>query len=268
MKVFDCFTFCDENKILEIRLNELDKFVDYFVIVEFGETHQGNFKGKKINESIIKNFLHKTKYIYVEKFNIKMSPWERENFQRNYIIQGLDNAKPEDIIIISDLDEIPKLKNINLEKIGNQIFGFKQLNMMYKFNLLRDNDWIGSRLCKFKKLKSPQWLRNLKMKKDYSHFRIDKFFSDNFSFNSKIIEDGGWHFGWIKSVDEIITKLESFAHDEFNTQKFKDSTHIKSCLKNNVNFLEPKRKLITIDISNLPEYLIKNKKNFHEFISN
>lgn len=268
MKVFDCFTFNDENIILEIRLNELDKFVDYFVIVEFGETHQGNFKGKKIDRNIIKNFSHKIKYFYVQNFDVEMNSWERENFQRNFITQGLINAKNEDIIIISDLDEIPKLENINLKKIENQIYGFKQLNMMYKFNLLKDSEWIGSRLCKFKNLKSPQWLRNLKMNKKYSSLRIDKYFSDNFTFNYKIIDDGGWHFGWIKSIDEIILKLESFAHEEFNINEIKNKEYIKACLKNNISFLEPKKKLTTIDINNLPKYLIKNKRIYSEFINN
>ena len=69
MKIFDCFTFNDENSILEIRLNEMTKWVDFFVIVEFGENHQGKKKGKKIDQKILNKFKDKIKYFYVEKFN-------------------------------------------------------------------------------------------------------------------------------------------------------------------------------------------------------
>ena len=262
MKIFDCFTFNDENSILEIRLNEMSKYVDIFVIIEFGQNHQGKKKGKKINEKILKKFEDKIRYIYVEKFNENMSSWERENYQRNYIQNGLYDANQDDIIIISDLDEIPNLKKINLNDIGNYVYAFQQINSMYKFNLVRDFKWFGSKLCKLKTLKSPQWLRSLKVHKKYNYFRIDKFFSKNYIFNFKIIENGGWHFGWIRDIEEIINKLNSFAHIEFNNSKFKNNEYIYNCIKNNINFLNTDEKLKIIKMDLLPEYIINNKDKF------
>ena len=262
MKIFDCFTFNDENSILEIRLNEMNKYVDFFVIIEFGENHQGKKKGKRINEKILNNFANKIRYMYVEKFEENMNSWQRENFQRDYIQKALYDADKEDVIIISDLDEIPNLKKINLENIGNSVYAFKQINCMYKFNLVRDFSWFGSKLCKFKKLKSPQWLRSLKVHKKYNYFRIDKFFSKNYIFNFKIIENGGWHFGWIRSVDEIIDKVNSFAHLEFNNSKFKNNNYIYNCIENNVNFLNTEEKLEIIKMEFLPEYIVINKDKF------
>ena len=160
MKIFDCFTFNDENSILEIRLNELNKYVDYFVIVEFGENHQGKTKGKKINKEIFKKFQNKIRYYYIEKFANYLDSWQRENYQRNSLINGLHDANQNDIIIVSDLDEIPNLSTINLFNLGDKIYAFKQINTMYKFNMVRDYNWIGSKLCKFKKLKAPQWIRS------------------------------------------------------------------------------------------------------------
>ena len=61
MKIFDCFTFNDENHILDIRLNELDKYVDFFIIIEFGQNHQGHHKGKKINDKLLEKFKKKNK---------------------------------------------------------------------------------------------------------------------------------------------------------------------------------------------------------------
>ena len=265
MKIFDCFTFNDENLLLELRLNEMSKYIDYFIIVEFGEDHQGNKKGKKIDENILKNFKNKVRYIYVEAFNKNMKAWERENFQRNYIKNGLYDADKNDIIIISDLDEIPNLKEINLTDIGNCIYAFRQINLMYKFNLARDFNWIGTKLCKLKKLKSPQWLRSLKVRKKYSYFRIDKFFSKNYVHNFKIIENGGWHFGWIREIKEIINKLNSFAHTEFNKDKFKNPEYINNCIDNNINFLNTNEKLKEIHLDLLPESLVSRKDKFKSF---
>ena len=266
MKIFDCFTFNDENLILELRLNEFNEYVDFFVIVEFGENHQGNKKGKQINDNLLNKFKNKIRYFYVEKFNKNLTSWERENYQRNFIQKGLYDAEKNDLIIISDLDEIPNLSNIDLNNIHDTIYAFKQINTMYKFNLIRDTNWIGSKLCKFKKLKSPQWLRSLKVHKKYSYLRIDKLFSKNYVHNFKIIEDGGWHFGWIRDISQIIDKIESFAHTEFNNDNYKNFKFINECINKRVNFLNINEKLNKIEINHLPMYLIKNIEKYKNFI--
>ena len=249
MKIFDCFTFNDENLILEIRLNELDKYVDFFIIIEFGENHQGKKKGKKIDQVLLDKFKHKIRYFYTDTNNIKYNSWEKD-----------------DLIIVSDLDEIPNLSSIDLNNINDTIYAFKQINTMYKFNLIRDTNWIGSKLCKFQKLKSPQWLRSLKVHKKYSYFRIDKFFSKNYIHNFKIIKNGGWHFGWIRDISQIIDKIESFAHTEFNNDNYKNFEFINECINKRVNFLNINEKLNKIEINHLPMYLIKNIEKYKNFI--
>ena len=166
MKIFDCFIFNDENHILDIRLNELNKYVDFFIIVEFGQNHQGQTKGKKIDKKLFNKFEEKIKYFYIEKFEKNLSSWDRESFQRNQINKGLNNAKNDDIIMISDIDEIPNLKEINFSKIDEYVYAFSQIHSMYKLNLIRNEKWIGTKLCKKKIFVSPQWLRSLKVKKN------------------------------------------------------------------------------------------------------
>ncbi len=267
MKIFDCFTYFDESELLEIRLNELNKFVDYFVIIESGETHQGGKKTKNINNNLLKKFGKKIRYYYIKKFKKNQSSWTNENYQRNCISKGLYDAKNEDIIIISDIDEIPNLKNINFKKIKNTIFAFRQLHSMYKFNLLRKDKWLGTKLCSFNKLISPQWLRSLKVHKKYSKIRIDKIFSKSYVSNFKIIENGGWHFGWLKKSKLIKKKLESYAHSEHNTKELKNIKSIDFCIKNKINFFDYNEKLfIKKNIFYLPEYIRKNKKKFKKFI--
>ena len=187
--------YSDENMLLDLRLNILNEFIDKFVIVEAQYTHDG--KTKKLNFDI-KNFLKfkdKIEYVIVD-----MQPPDlinegkeddldlisekkiinsirRDNFQRNQISSGLKKANDEDLIIISDLDEIPNLKNLNFSKIKNNLYFFMQKMFYYKFNLYYENYiWFGSRATKKKNLKSPQWLRNIKSTK-YPFWRVDTFFN-------------------------------------------------------------------------------------------
>ena len=93
---------------------------------------------------------------------------KRDYFQREELKKGFENADPDDLIIISDLDEIPNLSKFEFGNVDDSVYAFNQINIMYKFNLMRNYNWIGSKLCKYKKLKSPQWLRSLKVNKKYS----------------------------------------------------------------------------------------------------
>ena len=153
MKYYDCFMYHDEDLILDIRLNTLNKFIDKFVIVESKFDHQGNEKKLNFNFDNFKKFKNKIIYQIIEKFPNNMTNWERENYQRNFIIQGLKNSSEDDYIIISDVDEIPNLSKLkNHEKYKYTIFEQKML--YYKINLINSNHpiWYGSKMCKLKKL--------------------------------------------------------------------------------------------------------------------
>ena len=267
MKIFDCFIFNDENHILDIRLNELDKYVDFFIIIEFGQNHQGENKGKKIDEKILDKFKKKIKYFYVEKFNPNLNSWERESFQRNCINKGLKESNDDDIIIISDIDEIPNLKIINFLKINKYVYAFSQIHTMYKLNLIRNKKWIGTKLCKKKIFVSPQWLRSLKVKKKYNILKLDKYFSKTYYNKFQIIENGGWHFGWLKKPEEIIQKIKAYAHTEHNIPKYKNKDYIEKCIGENVSFLDPDDKLfLNNELNFLPKYILDNIDQFKVWI--
>ena len=183
MKIFDCFMFYDESMLLDVRLNILNKFVDYFIIVESEFFHNGKKRQLKFD---IKNYdKFKDKIIYIvqkdqpsgilsinenDNEGIKSSKLIknahlRENHQRNQIVQGLTNAQPDDLILISDVDEIPNLEIVNLKETKNKFIIFEQKIFYYKFNrILSGFIWYGTKACKMKFLKSPQWLRNIKNK--------------------------------------------------------------------------------------------------------
>ncbi|MDB3971681.1 hypothetical protein N9371_04350, partial [Candidatus Pelagibacter sp.] len=174
MKIFDCFLYNDENLILDIRLNTLNAFVEKFIIVESQYDHQGNKKKLNFKIENFNNFKDKIIYLVVDSFPKGLTNWERENFQRNYLTKGLSAALDEDYIMISDVDEIPDLSKI--KEIQNSKFTVFEQNMYYyKVNIINQTNpnWYGSRICKKKFLKSPQWLRNQKIK-TYSFWRFDK----------------------------------------------------------------------------------------------
>ena len=271
-KIYDCFMFNNEIDLLNIRLNVLDEFVDYFVIIESLETHSGLKKKTQFIKDKFQEFEHKIIYGVIPKFPINLSPWEKENYQRNYIAKFLNKADENDLILISDLDEIPNLKNLNLFCIKEKVIIFQQRLFFYKLNLGEQiPSWHGTRCTKKKNLKSPQWLRNLKTHKKYRFYRFDKFFfSKTYEKNFKLIKDGGWHFTWLGDLNFIKNKLKSFAHTELNNLSVNDDEFINKCIKN-LKPLETKQKVklekLPLTDKFLPKFIIKNQKKYKHIIN-
>ena len=151
MKIFDCFLFFDENIQLDIRLNTLDHYIYKFVIVESTYSHSGENRKPLFNIENYNKFIDKIIYILLDEepknlLRIKsdkdpkedykkiLNANSREVYQRNAITQGLNEASKEDFIIISDVDEIPDLKNINFLNIKKKFVFFEQIFFCYKLN--------------------------------------------------------------------------------------------------------------------------------------
>ena len=288
MKIFDCFMYFDEEVILETRLNILDPYVDYFVIVESKFNHKGERRTLKFQKENYQKFKSKIKYIVIDVLPPNLEEIQendegirkehkfinnaikRENFQRNFIERGLIDANKNDLILISDVDEIPNLKELNLSSVKEKIIIFEQIMTYYKFNLALPNfKWHGTKGCLKKNLKSPQWLRNVKSKK-YSLLRLDILFSEKRYNNVKFIKDGGWHFTNIKTAKEIEHKFKSYLHHrEFELSNI-NLNDIKKIISNKVAIYDLSvdqrdikigngKKLVNLDDNKLPEYVIKNK---------
>ena len=295
MKIFDCFMYFNEEMVVDVRLNTLNDFVDYFVIVESKFTHKGEPRELRFNHKKFERFKDKIIYLIFDKEpaeieTVRSDDTEeeksrkyifnaayRENGQRNYIDKGLVNAEKNDIILISDVDEIPNLSNINFNKVNKKIILFAQDMFYYKFNLRLPNlIWTGTKACKKKYLISPQWLRNIKDRK-YSFFRIDTFFSKVKYTNVKIFTNGGWHFTNIKNAEEIKYKLKSYLHHrEFDVNPL-TVDQIKKIINNkkaiyNLNVDKSVSKigngddLEKFDFKKLPKYIQDNKENLKEWI--
>ena len=287
--------YYDEDLVLELRLNILDKVVNNFVIVESKYTHSGEkrkllfdinkyskFKDK-INYIILENEPHNLEIINdddtEDKKNSKyiMNALKRENFQRNEITRGLIEANQDDLILISDVDEIPNLFNLDFNKINNEIILFKQNFYYYKFNLkLEDVLWLGTKACKYKNLKSPQWLRNIKDKK-YPFWRLDVLFSNKKYSNLKFIENGGWHFSNMKTPAEIEKKMRTYLHHReydikpLGTKKIEEIIKSKKSIYNlkvdmKTEKIDGTQNLKVTDKSELPDFIKENSIKYSNWM--
>ena len=288
MKFIDCFMYYDEDMILDLRLNMLDKFVSYFVICEANFNHNGSKRELKFDIKKFSKFKSKIIYLplYFQPNNIKAinemdsqliknskildNALLRENFQRNYLQNKIKDFQDDDLIIISDVDEIPNLEKFTYK---SKITIFEQKIFYYKLNLLHENfKWYGSKITKKKHLLSPQWLRNVKSKK-YPFWRIDIFLSKTKYNNINFIKDGGWHFTNIKSPKDIHFKFSNFAHHleyEESNLKIEDLEKMIKERKISYNHSLDKRgnkwnssiSLKKVGDEFLPDYLNKNKSKY------
>ena len=295
MKIYDCFQFFDENMMLDLRLNMLNDYVHKFVIVESAFMHSGKKKEPVFDIKNFSKFKEKIVYILIDKLPHGLHDTSKiqnlvekgnrtidnaliiEHAQRNSIQKGLVNSEDNDLIIVSDVDEIPNLEINNLKKNKKKIIHFKQKMFYYKFNLKYTSlPWFGSRACLKKNLILPQWLRDTKSRK-YPLWRLDILFS-KMKYNSIYhVENGGWHFVNIKTPEEIEKKLNNFLHHS----EFKESglklDDIKNMVQNKKAVYDyhadmrsskwsGKEKLEKCDLSELPEYIVNNKDKYSNWL--
>ena len=295
MKIFDCFMFYDEEMILDFRLNYLSDYVDKFVVVESSYTHSG--KKRDLIFDIKKYSKFKDKILYLildeepkdlfeidgkEKFDEKNSKYilnalKRENFQRNHIIKGLKDASSDDMIIISDVDEVPNLEENNLNDLKNKIVLFNQKFFYYKFNLkLQSFDWYGSKACIKANLISPQWLRNIKSKK-YPFWRLDTLFSKNKYQNNFFIKNGGWHFSNMKTAESIEKKMSTYLHhreydlNPLGAKKINEIMKNKKAIYNlradmKADKFDNTQDLVVAEVKELPAYIQNNLEKYKDWI--
>jgi beta-1,4-mannosyl-glycoprotein beta-1,4-N-acetylglucosaminyltransferase len=271
MKIYDCFSYWDEDLLLDLRFNILDKYVDYFVVVEGNKTWQNNPKKLRFNIKNFPKFKNKIIYISVEDMPEGNNPYLRENFQRNCIMRGLSDASNEDMVIISDLDEIPNPESIYKFKPNMRFAVFKQKHFYYKINSQSQKNpfWYGSKICVKKYLKSPQWLRELKFKKR-PFWRIDKYRLNN------ILDGGGWHFCNLKTAEELLYKYKNLCetNDPYIFKEKIDKKYlVLEAIKKKINLGEDIigrdeiYKKIKLDAS-FPRYVLDNIEKYKKWISN
>jgi beta-1,4-mannosyl-glycoprotein beta-1,4-N-acetylglucosaminyltransferase len=286
--VYDCFIFFNELDLLEIRLHTMNEVVDKFVLVEATRTFQGNPKPLHYLENRKRFALFESKIIHVIVDSYpsffsrwrKPNAWDIEDHQRNQISRGLAKCDPDDIVILSDLDEIPKPGQVKAYANQAGIAVFRQMNFYYFLNCQCVNDsekwWYGSVMSHVKDFKEPKDLRSIskrmnadhmKILKDKLHRAIRSLVNPIYRHAITIVEDGGWHFGFLGGADKIIEKLEAFAHTEYNKEEFKNKNAVLEAINNGKDLFGRGFEYSFIDLDDsFPPYVIKNKERFKHLI--
>jgi len=259
--LIDSFLFFNEIELVELRIKYLEKIVDYFVIVEANITHQGKKKDwnfPKILRNNLKEFSNKIQYhqLNIDPDKIKNEEswiiddvkgddaWRIENFQRNYIKTACKKFSNDDILIISDVDEIPSKQKLEFIKLCDfkkiAPIALEQHLFHIDCNFLKIETWRGSIITTMQicNAYSPHRLRR-------SRNRISHF------------SDSGWSFSSFGGPDKIKEKLESIAHTEFNNDKFKNTDHIMNCQKTGKDLFHRKVQVKEVDKNFFPRDLLK-----------
>jgi len=257
MKIYDCFTFFNEFELLELRLNTLNNIVDYFVIVEANKTQKNKDKEFNFekNQERFKEYLNKIIYIKVEDMP-EFDPacdneWKLENYQRNCIMRGLNNSQPEDLVLISDVDEIPNPESIliaqKIEFLDTIPLAFSQSLFYYYMNCRSKGRWNGSIISKRTNISTPQKLRNLRNL-------------------LPALNNGGWHFSYLGGIEKILLKLDSIVEGPVDMYT---PEHIKQCITNGLDIYGRKGAQFEYEFINIdqtfPSYTNTFLKKYPQF---
>lgn len=282
-RIYDCFCYFNEDMLLELRFETLWQSVDYFVISEASYTHAGKPRATEFDIGKFEKYASKIRYIRLDKRPDGLNDfWKNENFIRNNIIDGLHDAQDDDLVLISDLDEIPKPEAIEKFDAKRYLRGdFCQRYYSYYLNNFwvgdvdpsgnlqpKSNVWHGSKITTYKNFinffagnasqvriyKSSGILRGIKR----AWFKL---------FNNQLIQDGGWHFTWVFSIQDIIKKIESTAHQEFNSHDRKDPERIVTLIRSGRDLNKPQARYQLQDIDGqFPPYLLANLEKYRSYL--
>lgn len=260
-RVWDCFPYAGydpEPEILEIRLHELSDIVDYFVLVEAPLTHSGKTKPLYFqeNKSRFERFLDRIIHVVVTDFPpadmTKLGEsWKYERHQRDAIARGLSGAGDQDIVITSDLDEIPRAKTLKAYDPSMGLVGLNLSMHSYWLNMVnRETEYA--------------WVKVLPygLAKTMTHCQI------RYTFGRQILPNGGWHFSYMGGPKEVIHKIESFAHQEYSIPRCKDPEAIRKRMEHGI---DPHERSVRYQVEPLddtyPKYVQANLKKFSHLIA-
>jgi beta-1,4-mannosyl-glycoprotein beta-1,4-N-acetylglucosaminyltransferase len=286
--IYDCFTFFNELELLELRLHELAGVVDKFVLVEATQTHSNKPKPLyyQENRARFSNFHDKIIHVVVNDLPQSADPWIPENFQRNCIARGLTNCRPDDFILVSDLDEIPRATVV--EKMSREIpfhdnFFSNAIHAAlnsrpvkavfhrrgFRRRLRHNHPFVwrfDHTICRYfmncKSLK-PAVIHGTVMMR-YRDFSIAEEMRHS---GFKRVPDAGWNFTWMGGVERIQTKIRAFAHQEYNQPHLLDPDRIKRLIESGNYLFDDSNKLKFVPLDEtFPRFVLEHPEKFKDWI--
>ncbi len=271
-KIYDCFCYCNEDMLLELRLETLWDYVDYFVISEAVYTQVGNPKPLNFDIEKFSKYQEKIRYLVVDHYPPgPVSFWKNENYQRNYLIYGLYDARDHDWILVSDLDEIPRPETIAQYNPQRYKRGdFQQYAYVYRLNnlsVLKDdqpNIWPGSKVTTYKYFK--EYFQNATAVRSFKSAGIWRGIKKNWFkyFDVQTINNGGWHFTWMFTFENLVRKMENIAEQEGNREEFKNPEYIQHQIDAGLDIVNPNSRYVAQEVAlpQFPDYLVLNKDKY------
>lgn len=264
-KTFDLFTYNGEDDLLMIRLELLSAYVDYFVIVEADKTFTGIVKKQKFNCVKFEKWMHKIRYAFITDLSTNpVSAWGNESLQRNALIRLINDAGSSDLILLSDIDEIPNPSALRKFDPARYIYGtFEQKMFYYKLSLQLlepDEDpvvWDKARIISVGNFKKHfENLESLRRARPSGIFRSIK--RKLLKLRQQRLENGGWHFSYLMTVQDILEKLRSFSHTEVNVDGFNSQDVIQKAIEAGVSFIDRRLRLRKIQIeTEFPAHIVQ-----------
>jgi beta-1,4-mannosyl-glycoprotein beta-1,4-N-acetylglucosaminyltransferase len=274
-KIYDCFCYFNEDMLLELRLEMLWDYVDYFVISEAVYSQVGRPKQLNFNPEKFAKYREKIRYLVVD----HLPPgepgfWKNENYQRNFLINGLYDAGPDDLIIVSDLDEIPRAESIRQFDPKRYLRGdlHQYCYAYFLNNRLLDGmgfaDWVGTKITTFGNLMG--FFGDVNAVRSYKSAGMLRSFKRTWFRNFRVqhIENGGWHFSWVMEPARILLKMESIAEQQFVKDEFKNLQFIESRIRTGRDVLDrPLRyQPQKIDEIQFPLILVKDREKYADWL--
>ena len=286
--IYDCFIFFNELELLELRLHELAGVVDKFVLVEATQTHSNKPKPLyyQQNRARFSAFQHQIIHVVVEDLPQSPDAWIPENFQRNCIGRGLTSCRPDDFVLVSDLDEIPRASVV--EKMSREILYHENLvaHSVHAGLNSRLVKWVFHRkglrhslrrhhpyVWKFRQVLYRYFMNCRSPQLPFSHgtrmlrFRDFSCAEEVRHSGYKIVDNAGWHFSWMGGVQRIQEKLAAYAHQERNQPQTASASHIEQSLNAHRGFFDPERRLEFVPLdSSFPRFLLEHPEKFKHWI--
>ncbi|MBU9324407.1 beta-1,4-mannosyl-glycoprotein beta-1,4-N-acetylglucosaminyltransferase [Burkholderia gladioli] len=244
-KIYDCFCYFNEDMLLELRLETLWDHVDYFVIAESRYTQVGDEKPLNFDSERFARFRDKIRYLAIDHLPPgEPDMWKNENYQRSYLIHGLHDAAPDDLVVVSDLDEIPRPECLRQYDPRRYLRAdlHQYCYAYFLNNRLMDGegfaDWIGTRVTSYRHL--TQFFGNVNAVRSYKSAGLLRSLKRAWFRRRKVqhIHDAGWHFSWVTSPEAMILKMKSVADQKFMRDEFQDVAYIESRIRSGQDVLD------------------------------
>lgn len=263
MKVYDCFMFFNELDLVELRFEELYDTVDYFVIAESSVTHAGNTKPFIFldNWNRFEKYQNKIIHLKIEDTPANLTGMQRDFYQRDCLRRGLVGLDNEDLVIISDLDEVPRAELIEMIKedknnYDRYILSIPQFRHRFNFMKVKEtHKYPNIIVTRFKTFTSPNTERE------------HTFFWNPKPPNSVTLEHGGWHFTWIGNDSEIKNKIKNYAHTEHNNDLILNAVDVNKHLTDKKSFFNENEAFEIVKIDDyFPKHLLENLDKYKNLI--